>query len=90
MTPSPARSNAADAIVTATTATSTAGTFGTTRGRTSSTASTASPVTSVVVLVSPTWRTNCSSSSTNPSASVEKPNSFGSCPTMIVMASPFM
>lgn len=34
--------------------------------------------------------TNATDSSTRPSASVEKPNSFGSWPTKIVNARPFM
>ena len=33
---------------------------------------------------------NAFTSSENVSASVENPHSFGSCPTMIVIASPFM
>ena len=38
----------------------------------------------------PMSRTKAVTSSTNVSASVEKPNSLGSCPTMMTMARPFM
>ncbi len=83
-----ARSNTADAIVAPTTATNTAGTIVVRRGSTSSTANTHSPVTSVARLVRSTFRRNWRTSSTKPSASVENPNSLGSCPTMIVTARP--
>ena len=89
-TPWAARSNTADTTVAPTTATRMAGIRGTNRGRTSSTTSTDTPTTSVVAWVPSSPRKNSSISSTNPSASVENPNSLGSWPTMMVMASPFM
>ena len=89
-TPSAARSNQADTTVAPTTATSTAGIFVVILGRTRSTASTERPNTSAVVSVASRFVRNWRTSSTKPSASVEKPNSFGSWPTMIVMPSPFM
>ena len=86
-----ARSSTAETIVAPTTATSTAGIAGTNAGSTSSTTSThdADDQRRRVGLVEVRGRT-ASISSTKPSASVEKPNSFGSWPTMIVMARPFM
>ena len=72
------------------TATSTAGTFRVMRGSTSSTASTPTPTSSAAVFVSSRLSTKERMSSKNESESVEKPNSFGSCPTTMVMASPFM
>ena len=72
--------------VAATTATSTAGSRRVMRGRTSSSASTASPTTSVVACVWSRPSKKTRTSFRNESASVEKPNSFGSCPTMIVIA----
>ncbi len=73
-----------------TTATSTAGIFDMTCGKISSTARVARPIASAVVFVWSSPSKNDVTSSTNPSASVENPNSFGSWPTMIVIASPFM
>ena len=73
-----------------TTATSTAGILVVNRGSTRSSSSTEAPSTSVVRLVWSRLVTNWRTSSTNPSASVEKPNSFGSWPTMMVIARPFM
>ena len=54
--------------------------------------SAATPTASAAPTVSPDIRpsTNPLSSGMKPSASTEKPNNFGSCPTMIVRASPFM
>ena len=51
---------------------------------------TATPSTSVVVCVWPRPSTNALTSPRKESASVENPNSFGSCPTMIVIPRPFM
>ena len=89
-TPCAARSNAADTMVAPATATSTAGIFGMKRGSTSSTTSTPRPTASAAPCVSSRWSNHARSSSRKPSASVEKPHSFGSCPTMIVIARPFM
>ena len=89
-TPSPASPSTADRIVAPATATSTAGTFRVILGKTSSTTSAPRPTSSAAVWVSSRWSTNARISSTNESASVEKPKSFGSCPTTIVTASPFM
>ena len=89
-TPSSARPSRADTTVTPTMATSTAGIRVVIRGSTSRTSSTASPVISVVRLVWSSPFQNAFSSSTNPSASVENPNSLGSWPTIIVTARPFM
>ena len=44
----------------------------------------------VTVLPSATPLTNPFTSSMKPSASIENPNNFGSCPTRIVTARPFM
>ncbi len=73
-----------------TTATSTAGTRRETRGIASRTANTISPTASVAPLVPSSPSKNALTSARNESADVENPNSFGSCPTMIVTASPFM
>ena len=48
------------------------------------------PTARVAGFVSPMPRTKAATSSTNECASVEKPNSLGSCPTMMTMPSPFM
>ena len=89
-TPSAASPSAAEAIVAPTTATRIAGSLLVSRGSTSSTARTATPTSSVVVFVWSRPSTNALTSSMKLSASVEKPNSFGSWPTMIVMPRPFM
>ena len=89
-TPFDTRSSSPTATVAPTTATRTAGTFFDTSGSSSSTASVARPSTSVVAFVWSSPVTNALISSTKPSASVENPNSFGSCPTTIVIARPFM
>ncbi len=89
-TPLAERSRTADTTVAPTTATSTAGTRFVNRGSTSRTASTQRPTTSVVPCVFSMLSTNARTLSTNESASVENPNSFGSCPTMMVMPRPFM
>ena len=89
-TPCEESSRTAETAVTPTTAASTAGTRLVNRGSTMSTARTATPTTSVVVLVWSRPSKNTRTSFRNESALVEKPNSFGSCPTMIVTASPFM
>ena len=84
------RSNKAVTTVAPTTATSTAGIFLVKRGRTSSTANVTRPSRSAVPLRPSNPLTNSLISSTKPSASVENPQSFGSCPMKIVIASPFM
>ena len=89
-TPSAARSKAAETTVAATTATSTAGIFFEMRGSPSSSASVPRPTRSVVVFVWSRFEKKAPTLSTKLSASVEKPKSLGSWPTMIVMASPFM
>ena len=89
-TPSAARSSTADTIVAPATATSTAGMRVVIRGSTSSTTSTPTPTATAPACVWSRWSTNARSSSTNPSASVEKPKSLGSWLTTIVMARPFM
>ena len=89
-TPCAARSTTAETIVAPMTATSTAGTFRDSRGSTSITTRQARPTASVVTFVWSMPETNAFSSLMNPSASVENPNSFGSWPTMMVMARPFM
>ena len=74
------------------TATSTAGTFGRKRPRITITAMLNNPMAAAAGTASPAARpwTNACASATSPSASVEKPNSFGSWPTKIVRARPFM
>ena len=89
-TPFSPRSSSAVATVAPTTATSTAGTRVVIRGRINRTASAATPITSAVVFVWSSPDTNAFVSSMKPSASVENPKSFGSWPTMIVIARPFM
>ena len=89
-TPFSPRSSSAVATVAPTTATSTAGTRVVIRGRIIRTASVATPITSAVVFVWSSPDTNAFVSSMKPSASVENPKSFGSWPTMIVIARPFM
>ncbi len=89
-TPSSASPRAAETTVAPTTATRIAGSRLVTRGSTSITASTATPTSSVVVSVWSTFSANCLTSSRKLSALVEKPNSFGSWPTMIVMPRPVM
>ena len=89
-TPLAARSRTPVTTVAPRTATSTAGTFLVTRGSRSRTARVARPIASAVVLVWSSPSRNALISSKNPSASVENPNSFGSWPTMMVTARPFM
>ena len=84
------RSNTAVTMVAPTTATSTAGIFRVTRGSTTNTASVARPTPRAVGSRWSKFDTNSRTSSTKVSASVEKPLSFGSCPTMMMMARPFM
>ena len=80
------------AAIARTTAISTAGSFGSQRpsarimNRLSTPIATAAPT--AFPEVSPS--TNARASLISPLASTEKPNSFGSCPTRIVRASPFM
>ena len=88
--PRPPGRAAADSAVAPTTATRMAGIRVVTRGRSSRTASTDRPTSSVVVFVWSRPSTNALTSSRKPSASVENPKSFGSWPTMIVIARPFM
>ena len=86
-----AGSSTAETTVAPTTATRTAGHPLGDVGSTSRTTSTATPTASSVV--ASVWSRlvkNARTSSTKPSASVENPNSFGSWPTMIVIARPFM
>ena len=78
------------ATVAPTTATRTAGTLRVRRGRPSSTARVARPTARAVASRWSKFVTNCRTSSTKSSASVEKPHSLGSWPTMMVMARPFM
>ena len=84
------RSSTAVTTVAPTTATRTAGIARVMRGSTSSTASVASPTPRAVASRWSKFVTNSRTSSTNVSASVENPLSFGSWPTMMTMASPFM
>ena len=81
------------AAIDSTTATSTPGTLGSTRCRTRiSDQADASPIASAAPhrLAVGTPSTKPRASSIRPSASTEKPNSFGSWPTRIVSARPFM
>ena len=78
------------ATVAPTTATRTAGMRRVILGSTSRTARVARPISRAVLLIWSRLVKNSRTSSTKLSASVEKPHSFGSCPTMIVMARPFM
>ena len=89
-TPLAARSKTAVTTVAPTTATSTAGTLFDNRGKTSRMTRVARPISRAVVFVSLRPETKAFVSSTKPSASVEKPNSLGNCPTRMVIASPFM
>ena len=91
-TPSLPRSNTTTAAMAATTATSTPGTLGATLPSPRMMASPATPMAKASGTVSPsaTPRTKPLSSSRNESASMENPKSFGSWPTRIVRASPFM
>ncbi len=89
-TPCADRSRTAETTVTPMMATRIAGTFGVTRGRSSSSASTERPTASVTPCVWSRCEPKARSSSTKPLASVEKPKSLGSWPTMIVTPSPFM
>ena len=89
-TPCSASPSTAETTVAPTTATSTAGTRRVSRGSTSRTRRQARPTASVVASVWSRPAKNARTSSTNVSASVEKPNSLGSWPTMMVMARPFM
>ena len=77
-TPWSARPNAAETIVAPATATSTAGIRRVTRGRRSSTTSAPAPTASAAPSVRSRCSTNSRISSPKPSASVEKPKSFGS------------
>ena len=84
------RSKTAVTAVAPTTATRTAGISRVRRGSTSSTASVISPRPRAVASRWSKFATNSRTSSTKLSASVENPQSFGSCPTMMTTASPFM
>ena len=91
-TPWPARSNTDAAAIATTTATSTPGTRGSQRPSARISARLTRPIATAAPTVSPDatpWMKACASL-INPLASVEKPNSFGSCPIRIVSASPFM
>ena len=90
VTPWDVRSNTDTARVERTTVISTAGIREVKRGRTSIRASDARPTINVSRLRWSSPFTKALTSSTNPSASVEKPNSFGSWPTTIVTPRPIM
>ena len=91
-TPWPARSKASAASTEATTATRTPGAFGSQRCRLTITTSPNTPMARAAPTVSPSASpvTKPVSSSRKPSPSTENPKSFGSWPTRIVSASPFM
>ena len=91
-TPWLARSNTDAAAIATTTATSTPGTRGSQRPSARISARLTSPIATAAPTVSPdaTPWTNACASLIKPLASVEKPNSFGSCPIRIVSARPFM
>ena len=75
-----------------TTATRTAGTFGSTRPSTIMMARDTRPMAADASTTSPSttpWTTPMTSPM-KPSASTENPSSFGSCPTRMVSARPFM
>src|SRR5690242_19559967 len=80
----------AEITVAPTTATSTAGTFRVILGSTSSTTSTPTPTASAAPFVLSRLSTKATTSPPKELASVEYPNSFGSWPTTIVIARPFM
>ena len=86
------RSSAEVAAIAATTATSTPGMRGRQRWRIRISARLATPTAAAAATASPDASPlrNSRASSIRPSASVEKPKSFDSCPTRIVSASPFM
>src|SRR5262249_36612995 len=81
-TPFSSRERTADTMVAPTTATSTAGIRVVNRGSTSRTTSTPTPTANVAQCVWSNEVKNAFTSVTNESASVEKPNSLGSWPTM--------
>ncbi len=89
-TPSSARPSRAETAVAPTTPTRTAGTRVVSRGRPRRTTRTPTPTARVAASVWSMPSTNARTSSMKSSPSVEKPNSFGSWLTMIVMARPFM
>jgi hypothetical protein len=91
-TPLASRSKAMLIAIATTAATRTAGTFGITLASTRIKASDRAPTASAAGRVSPENRawTKATTSPMKPSASTEKPNSLGNCPTMIVRARPFM
>ena len=89
-TPCALKSRTAETTVAPTTATRTAGTRRVTFGKTSRTASTPRPVSRAGQTVRSRLVKKARTSWPKPSASVEKPNSFGSWPTMMIKASPFM
>ena len=91
-TPRDSRSKIAASAIEMTTTSSTPGSLGSTRSKTTISTSPSAPIANAAVTVSPlaTPRRNPVSSSMNPSASTENPNSFGNWPTRIVTASPFM
>ncbi len=91
-TPRSARSNSEAAAMESTTMTSTAGALGSQRWSTRTTTIPLIPTAAAAgtALPSATPRTNAPASASSPFASTLKPNSFGSCPTTIVTARPFM
>ena len=92
LTPCSARLKTEVAAIVSTTATSTAGIFGSQRCSTRITTIPAIPTAADAATALPSARplTNPVSSPIKPSASTLNPNSFGSCPTRMVRARPFM
>ncbi len=92
LTPCAESSNAADATVAATTATITPGTRGRARDMTMISTRLSRPIATAAPTACPeaSPSMNARNSSIRPLALTENPNSFGSCPTRIVRARPFM
>ena len=89
-TPWSSSPSSSTAITPSATATSEAGTAGATRRSPSTTASESAPTASVARLVSPSAETRSQACSKKSPSPFSTPNSFGSCPMMIVSASPTM
>ncbi len=92
LTPWSARLKTVVEAIASTTMTSTAGTFGSQRCSTRITTIPAIPTAAAAATASPLASplTNPATSPMNPSASTLNPNSFGSCPTRMVSARPFI
>ena len=92
LTPWPARLNTVVAAIASTTMISTAGTFGSQRCSTRISTIPAIPTAAAAATASPFARplTKPVTSPIRPSALTLNPNSFGSCPTRMVSARPFM